>query len=61
MAQPTSGRDPARVVAVCEACPTNKDRAKAVGRELVADLLIPLLTYGIVIGALIVGGAITFS
>ena len=46
---------------MCEACPTNRDRAKAVGRELLADLLFPLITYGIVIGALVVGGAITFS
>jgi NADH:ubiquinone oxidoreductase subunit 6 (subunit J) len=44
---------------MCEACPTNKDRAKAVGRELLAGLLLPVITYAIVITVAVVGGAVT--
>lgn len=42
--------------AVCHDCPTNKDRAKAFGREVAAGVVLPFFLYGIVIGALIITG-----
>lgn len=42
--------------AMCQDCPTNRDRAKALGRELAADVLLPFLMYGIVIGSLLITG-----
>lgn len=44
---------------MCQDCPTTKTRAKGVGRELLADFLLPFIIYGIVIGSLIVTGTWT--
>jgi hypothetical protein len=46
------------VVVVCTECLTAKDRANAVGREVLADLLLPFLIYGICLGTLILCGAV---
>ncbi len=40
---------------MCRDCPTPRDRARGVARELAADLLLPFLLYGIVIGAALLG------
>jgi hypothetical protein len=42
---------------MCRDCPTRRDRARGVARELTADLLLPFLLYGIVIGTVLVGTA----
>lgn len=41
---------------MCQDCPTNRSRAKALGQELLADLLLPFVLYGIVIGVLVITG-----
>ena len=41
---------------MCRDCPTPRDRARGVARELAADLLMPFLLYGIVIAAVLAGG-----
>ena len=46
---------------MCKECPTAKDRAKAVGHEVLADLLLPFFIYGICLGTLILGGAVQVS
>lgn len=46
---------------MCQDCPTNKKRAKALGRELLADLLLPFILYAIPILALIVTGALNVT
>ena len=43
---------------MCIDCPTRKDTAKAVGRELAADLILPLFLYALPIGMLIVTGVV---
>jgi NADH:ubiquinone oxidoreductase subunit 6 (subunit J) len=41
---------------MCQDCPTANTRARGVGRELLADFLLPFIIYGLVIGSLIVTG-----
>jgi hypothetical protein len=41
---------------MCRDCPTPRDRVRGVARELAADLLLPFLLYGIVIGVVLAGG-----
>jgi hypothetical protein len=40
---------------MCRDCPTPRDRTRGVARELAADLLLPVLLFGIVIGVALVG------
>lgn len=41
---------------MCQDCPTAKTRAKGVGRELLADFLLPFIIYGLLLGPLVVTG-----
>ena len=43
---------------MCRDCPTPRDTARGVLRELVADLLLPLILYAIPVGLLLVTGVI---
>jgi NADH:ubiquinone oxidoreductase subunit 6 (subunit J) len=41
---------------MCQDCPTPRDRARGVARELATDLVLPFVLYGIVIVAVLAGG-----
>jgi hypothetical protein len=43
---------------MCQDCPTKRDRAKGVGRELAADLLLPFILVGVVYGTLLLTGTL---
>lgn len=45
---------------MCQDCETTRDRVGIVVRELVADLLLPVILFAIVIGALLVTGTVRF-
>ena len=46
---------------MCQDCTTASDRAKAAGRELLADLLLPFFIYGLVLLPLVVTGTIALT